>query len=190
MQRYPIPKQQARTEIRVSNSRFIATIAPAATSQAAQEFIRSIRAEMPDATHHVYAFRVGYGSSIREGMSDDGEPSGTSGPPALAVLRGTDIGDVVLVITRYFGGTKLGTGGLVSAYTAAAKAAIAILETEEKSRASRSRSTCPTPCSKPPNACCPRLRQKPSTKTSRRTSSYTSACRKSTWRNSSAHSRT
>ena len=132
MQRYPIPKQQARTEIRVSNSRFIATIAPAATSQAAQEFIRSIRAEMPDATHHVYAFRVGYGSSIREGMSDDGEPSGTSGPPALAVLRGTDIGDVVLVITRYFGGTKLGTGGLVSAYTAAAKAAIAILETEEK----------------------------------------------------------
>ena len=87
---------------------------------------------MPAATHHVYAFRVGYGSSIREGMSDDGEPSGTSGPPALAVLRGAAVGDVVLVITRYFGGTKLGTGGLVSAYTAAAKAAIQIMETEEK----------------------------------------------------------
>ena len=132
MTRYRIPKKRARVEVRASNSRFIATIAPASTLRAAQTLLREIRAEMPDATHHVYAFKVGYGASITEAMSDDGEPSGTSGPPALAVLRGADIGDVALVITRYFGGTKLGTGGLVQAYSAAAKAALAAVETEEK----------------------------------------------------------
>lgn len=89
---------------------------------------------MPDATHHVYAFRVGHGNSVSEGMSDDGEPSGTSGPPTLAVVRGSDLGDVALVTTRYFGGSKLGTGGLVSAYTAAAQAAFRELQTEEKVR--------------------------------------------------------
>ena len=132
MARYPVPRSTVRVEVRVSNSRFIATAGRADTAKDAQAFIRGIRAEMPDATHHVYAFRVGYGASVSEGMSDDGEPSGTSGPPALAVVRGTDVGDVVLVITRYFGGTKLGTGGLVSAYTAAAQEAMAALPTEEK----------------------------------------------------------
>jgi uncharacterized YigZ family protein len=87
---------------------------------------------MPDATHHVYAFKVGYGASITEGMSDDGEPSGTSGPPILAVLRGADIGNVVIVVTRFFGGTKLGTGGLVRAYGGAAKDALAALPVEMK----------------------------------------------------------
>lgn len=132
MTRYQIPKSTCRVEIRVSNSRFIATVAAAFSTKEAQEFIRGIRHEMPDASHHVYAFKIGYGASVSEGMSDDGEPSGTAGPPALAVLRGADVGDTVLVITRYFGGTKLGTGGLVSAYTAAAKAAFDALETEEK----------------------------------------------------------
>ncbi len=132
MERYRIPKQQTRVEIRVSNSRFIATVAPAFTVKEAQGFLREIRAELPDATHHVYAFKVGYGASVSEGMSDDGEPSGTAGPPAMAVLRGSNVGDVALVITRYFGGTKLGTGGLVSAYTSAAKAAFEALDTEEK----------------------------------------------------------
>lgn len=132
MERYLIPKGRTRVEIRVSNSRFIATAAPASTVKEAQAFLREIRAEMPDATHHVYAFKIGYGASVSEGMSDDGEPSGTAGPPAMAVLRGTGIGDVALVITRYFGGTKLGTGGLVSAYSAAAKAVFEALDTEEK----------------------------------------------------------
>ncbi len=132
MSRYRIPKGRVRVEIRVSNSRFIATVAPASSVREAQDFVRAMRAEMPDATHHVYAFKIGYGASVSEGMSDDGEPSGTAGPPALAVLRGADVGDVVLVITRYFGGTKLGTGGLVTAYTQAAKVAFETLETEEK----------------------------------------------------------
>src|SRR5258708_4899843 len=87
---------------------------------------------MPDASHHVYAFKVGYGASVTEGVSDDGEPTGTAGPPILAVLRGAQVGDVVLVVTRYFGGTKLGTGGLVRAYGDAARAAIAAMNTEDK----------------------------------------------------------
>lgn len=129
---YLVPKERCRVETRYGNSRFLATVDRAGTVKDAQDFIRAIRAEMPDATHHVYAYRIGHGSSIREGLSDDGEPAGTSGPPAMAVLRGSDVGDVALVITRYFGGTKLGTGGLVAAYTEAAQAAFAALVTEEK----------------------------------------------------------
>lgn len=132
MSRYRVPKSRTRVEIRVSNSRFIATLDRASSMDDAQALLREIRAAMPDATHHVYAFHIGHGASVSERMSDDGEPSGTSGPPAMAVVRGSDVGDVALVITRYFGGTKLGTGGLVSAYTEAAKAAFAALETEEK----------------------------------------------------------
>lgn len=120
MNGYLIPAGQQRTEILVVNSRFFTSIGYAPTVAEAKAFISGIRAEMPDANHHVYAFRVGYGNSIIEGMSDDGEPTGTSGPPVLAVLRGMDIGDTVIVVTRYFGGTKLGTGGLVRAYTDAA----------------------------------------------------------------------
>lgn len=130
--RYLVPKATVRVETRAGNSRFVSTIGRADSPKEAHAFLRAIREEMPDATHHVYAFIAGYGASVSEGLSDDGEPSGTSGPPAMAVLRGADIGDVVLVVTRYFGGTKLGTGGLVQAYTAAAKAALEALETEER----------------------------------------------------------
>jgi uncharacterized YigZ family protein len=124
---YDIPAKIIRIENRVVNSRFIATIGPAHTVEEAKAFIAQIRQEMPDASHHVHAFKVGYGGSVTEGMTDDGEPSGTSGPPVLAVLRGADIGDTVIVVTRYFGGTKLGTGGLVRAYGDAARDALAAL---------------------------------------------------------------
>lgn len=129
---YPVPARTTRIESVVVNSRFIATIGRAGSVSEAKAFIQAIRDEMPDATHHVYAFKIGYGGSITEGMTDDGEPSGTAGPPVLAVLRGTDIGNVVIVVSRYFGGTKLGTGGLVRAYGGAAKAAIAALPVEFK----------------------------------------------------------
>ena len=124
MTKYPIPARTTRVETVVVNSRFIATIGRADTVAEARQFIQAARDEMPDATHHVYAFRVGYGGSVTEGMSDDGEPSGTSGPPVLAVLRGADLGDVVIVVTRYFGGTLLGTGGLVKAYGDAVRAVL------------------------------------------------------------------
>lgn len=126
-QEYDIPAETTRIENLVVNSRFIATCGLATSVEEAKAFIANIRQEMPDATHHVYAFKVGYGGSIVEGMSDDGEPTGTSGPPVLAVLRGADIGDTVIVVTRYFGGTKLGTGGLVRAYGDAARDVLAVL---------------------------------------------------------------
>lgn len=129
---YAIPARTTRVETVVVNSRFIATAGRADTVEDAKAFIQAVRDEMPDATHHVYAFKVGYGGSIIEGMSDDGEPSGTSGPPVLAVLRGAEIGDIVVVVTRYFGGTKLGTGGLVRAYGGAAKEVLAALPVELK----------------------------------------------------------
>jgi len=124
---YPVPARTVRVENVVVNSRFVATVSRADSVEEAKAFIQTIRAEMPDATHHVYAFKVGYGGSVIEGMSDDGEPSGTSGPPVLAVLRAADLGNVVIVVTRYFGGTKLGTGGLVRAYSGAARDALAAL---------------------------------------------------------------
>ncbi len=130
--RYPIPARTIRVETRVSNSRFIATIGEARSVEQARAFIDRVRAEFHDATHNVYVYRIGYGATITEGMSDDGEPAGTAGRPALAVLRGADLGDVVLVITRYFGGTKLGTGGLVRAYTGAAQEALAALPRAER----------------------------------------------------------
>jgi len=129
---YLIPTQTHRVTTAVSNSRFITTIGHVSAVDEAKAFLAAVRAEMPDANHHVYAYRVGFGNSVIEGMSDDGEPSGTSGPPVLAVLRGSDIGDVIVVVTRYFGGTLLGTGGLVRAYGDAAREGLATLPTERK----------------------------------------------------------
>ena len=92
MNGYRIPIGRVRVEHIVSNSRFIATADRASSVDEAKALLREIREEMPDATHHVYAFQVGHGKSVTEGMSDDGEPSGTAGPPALAVVRGADAG--------------------------------------------------------------------------------------------------
>lgn len=143
MARYPIPAETARTDLRVKNSHFIATAGHADSVEAARAFIEAIRAEFPDAAHHVYAYSVGYGASVTEGFTDDGEPPGTAGRPTLAVLRGADLGDVVVVTTRYFGGTKLGTGGLVRAYSDAAKAVLAILPRTERVERRRVRLTMP-----------------------------------------------
>jgi uncharacterized YigZ family protein len=116
---YLIPAEQTRRELIVVNSRFIATLAPAASTDEARAFIKRIRAEFADASHNVPAYIIGGGNNVTEYCSDDGEPSGTAGRPALTVLRGSGMGDVALVVTRYFGGTLLGTGGLVKAYTEA-----------------------------------------------------------------------
>jgi uncharacterized YigZ family protein len=113
-----IPLHEIRREHLVVNSRFIATLAPSFSIEAARTFIARIKHEFADATHNVPAYIIGGGNTVTEYCSDDGEPDGTAGRPALAVLRGSGLGDVAVVITRYFGGTKLGTGGLVKAYTA------------------------------------------------------------------------
>jgi len=114
---YSIPLDEVRREYFAANSRFIATLAPALSVDDARVFIARIRGEYSDASHNVPAYIIGGGNTVNEFCSDDGEPSGTAGKPALAVLRGSGLGDVVVVITRYFGGTLLGTGGLVKAYT-------------------------------------------------------------------------
>ncbi len=129
---YLVPAETVRTELIIKKSRFLTTIQRATAVSAARESIAALRAAMPDANHHVYAFRVGFGKSVTEGMSDDGEPKGTAGPPTLAVVRGSDVGDILLVTARYFGGTKLGTGGLVRAYAESAQEALRELRTELK----------------------------------------------------------
>lgn len=132
MDRYPIPARETRTEIRVMNSRFIATAAPVFSVDEARSFVARIRAEFADASHNVPAFLVGHGATITAHCHDDGEPSGTAGRPVLAVLRGSGLGDIAVVVTRYFGGTKLGTGGLVRAYGDAVRAVLAELPRAEK----------------------------------------------------------
>ncbi|PKL23167.1 MAG: YigZ family protein [Spirochaetae bacterium HGW-Spirochaetae-3] len=119
-----VPYESARAEIVVVNSRFIASLAPVESTEAAREYVASIRREFPDATHNVPAFIIGGGNSVSEFCSDDGEPSGTSGRPLLAVLKGSGLGNVAVVVTRYFGGALLGTGGLVKAYSEAGRAVL------------------------------------------------------------------
>jgi uncharacterized YigZ family protein len=114
---YAVPLTEIRREHRVVNSRFIATLAFVLSVEDARAFIARIKKEFADASHNVPAYIIGGGNTVTEYFSDDGEPSGTAGKPALAVLRGSGLGDVAVVVTRYFGGTLLGTGGLVKAYT-------------------------------------------------------------------------
>ena len=129
---YPIPAGEARIELQVKNSRFIGRAAYTPSVEAAKAFIEQVKLEEPGCTHAVYAFAVGNGAAVTHGMSDAGEPSGTAGRPALAVVKGSDLGDVTVVIVRYFGGTKLGTGGLVKAYTEATQLVLAELPLTEK----------------------------------------------------------
>ncbi len=123
---YPIPAHETRAEIEVINSRFIASLAPAFSVEEARQFIARIRSEFTGATHNVPAFVIGHGASVITHASDDGEPAGTAGRPALAVLSGSGLGDAVVVVTRYFGGTKLGTGGLVRAYSDSVRAVLEV----------------------------------------------------------------
>jgi uncharacterized YigZ family protein len=130
--RYPIPAGEARIELRVKNSRFIGRAGYTPSVEAAKAFIEQVKAEEPGCTHAVYAFAVGHDTAVTHGMSDAGEPSGAAGRPALAVVKGSGLGDVTVVIVRYFGGVKLGVGGLVKAYTETTQAVLAELPLTEK----------------------------------------------------------
>ncbi len=130
---YPIPRQIHRTEETVRRSRFIATAAHADSADSAKDFIARIKKEFPDATHNCWAFAAGPpGSTAQIGMSDDGEPHGTAGRPMLNVLLNSGVGEIAVVVTRYFGGVKLGTGGLVRAYSAAVKKVVEEMPVTEK----------------------------------------------------------
>lgn len=123
--RYQIPKERFRSAIEVERSRFITTVMPITSQEEAQEFIAELKAEFPDANHNCWAYLVGPpGSTDRIGLSDDGEPHGTAGKPMLTALQHSGLGDTVVVVTRYFGGIKLGKGGMVKAYTQAVKTSL------------------------------------------------------------------
>ena len=138
-----IPASRYKTELRISNSHFIATIAPAFSVDDAKDFIQEINQLYPDASHNVPIYQIGFGSSVIAHSSDNGEPSGTAGRPALAVLAGSGLGDAAIVITRYFGGTKLGTGGLVKAYSDSARTVIKGVPKAKKIRVHDCQLSCP-----------------------------------------------
>ena len=118
-----IVRQTASAETRVKNSRFLAEVFPVTSPEEAKEAWRFRKNSYDNGGHIVYAFTVGDQQNI-SGCSDDGEPSGTAGKPVLAVLLGSGLTNAMITVARWFGGTKLGTGGLVHAYGEAAKAAL------------------------------------------------------------------
>ena len=131
--RYAIPSRIYTVEEVIKRSRFITTAAHAPDADAANAFVGSVRELFPDATHHCWAFVAGPpGSTAHIGMSDDGEPHGTAGRPMLSVLLHSEVGEIVTVCTRYFGGVKLGTGGLSRAYAGGVKLLLQTLPTESK----------------------------------------------------------
>lgn len=111
-------------EIEVKGSRFIAHAFPVSSVQRAEEEIEAVRRRYHDATHNCFAYRIGTGPDLVYRFDDAGEPGGTAGRPILQAIEGKGLTDVVVVVTRYFGGTKLGAGGLVRAYSSAASAAL------------------------------------------------------------------
>ena len=117
-------KEYISYEETIKGSRFLSELFPCTEQAAARELVKSQKAKYADATHVVHAFVLGPGAEVM-GMSDDGEPGGTAGRPALDVLRGRGCTNTVLTITRWFGGTLLGTGGLVKAYGNGAKGVLA-----------------------------------------------------------------
>ena len=121
------PAGFAEAELVVSRSRFVSRAEPAPTREAAEAAVRQVRLAHPHASHVVFAYLVGPPESETAGMSDAGEPRGTAGRPVMDILRGSGVRDVVLTVARYFGGTKLGTGGLVRAYGGAARMVLARL---------------------------------------------------------------
>jgi len=130
--RYPVPARVVRVDDTVRRSRFVTTLARAPTPGDARDVVAAVRREFPDATHHCWAFVAGPpGSTTQLGMSDDGEPQGTAGRPMLHALLHGGVGEVVAVCARWYGGVKLGTGGLGRAYAGGVKRALGVLPTTE-----------------------------------------------------------
>jgi len=128
---YATVPERATARFGVQGSEFIGHAAPAETTEAAEAFVGEVREAYADATHNVPAYRV-RADPFREYASDDGEPSGSAGKPMLSVLQGRGLENVCVVVTRYFGGTELGVGGLASAYSTAAADALDAAGTVER----------------------------------------------------------
>ena len=128
---YPVPAGPVDRELLINKSRFITWLRPVPSREQAMAVIDQARARYPDASHHCYAYLLGNPASAQAAMNDDGEPSGTAGKPIFNVIQHKGMSDVLVVVSRYFGGVKLGAGGLVRAYAAAAEAVVAEVERVE-----------------------------------------------------------
>ncbi len=125
MDRYPTPARQQRFELEIKRSRFTTTVIPAQNKLDALAKIDTVRQEYPDANHHCWAMVAGPpNDSHHQEQHDDGEPKGTAGKPMLNVLQHSGMGNLVVIVTRYFGGIKLGAGGLVRAYSSSVSSAL------------------------------------------------------------------
>lgn len=132
MASYRIPAEQCEAEIEVKRSQFLGFAAHTPGLEEAKNFIQTLKDRFPDARHHCYGFMAGAPwDSNQYGFSDDNEPSGTAGMPIFSHLKHNNIGEITIVIVRYFGGTKLGTGGLARAYSDATKATLEGLELQD-----------------------------------------------------------
>ena len=133
MQTYLILKKDIRVEQEIKRSKFITTLSKVSNRQEAMVFINKVKSEFPDASHNCWAFIAGNPTNTTDiGMSDEGEPKGTAGKPMLNILQHSGAGEFAVVVTRYFGGTKLGTGGLVRAYSGSVQQAIESADFEER----------------------------------------------------------
>jgi uncharacterized YigZ family protein len=121
----------ATAEVKITGSRFIALAAPADSAEQVQDILERVRKDYPDATHHCYSYRLGIDGKLFRTV-DDGEPSGTAGRPILSAIDKRGITNAAVIVTRYFGGTKLGVGGLIRAYAEAAGEALAHAEVVER----------------------------------------------------------
>lgn len=132
MDSYKVPAGPLETTLEIKRSRFISCIEHTRGVDAASIFIEATRKRYPDANHHCYAYIAGAPDDIYQvDKSDDGEPRGTAGKPMLNVLAHSGVGEITVVVVRYFGGIKLGAGGLVRAYSQSVSAAMGALETRE-----------------------------------------------------------
>jgi len=130
---YHISVNEVTEETIVNRSRFICYLRPCTSTEGARLIVKELQRLHPQASHHCYAYLSGRpNDSQGYGFSDDGEPSGTAGRPMLATLQGGNVGEVCAVVVRYFGGTKLGTGGLQRAYSASVRQALMLLKTKLK----------------------------------------------------------
>lgn len=126
---YPIPAGFLECETEIKKSRFIARVAPVASRDEVKLWLDQAHRDYPDARHICWAYQIGRpGSAAEAAMNDDGEPSGTAGKPILNVIQHKDMGDVLVMVVRYFGGIKLGAGGLVRAYAGAAESVLSQVE--------------------------------------------------------------
>ncbi|AUG98513.1 IMPACT family protein [Pectobacteriaceae bacterium CE70] len=130
---YPVPVSAVSYSEEVKKSRFITELSATDGIDAAKAFIQGIRKHHPAATHHCWAFIAGAPNDSQQlGFSDDGEPAGTAGKPILAQLMGSGVGEITAVVVRYYGGVKLGTGGLVKAYGGGVQQALKLLVLKQK----------------------------------------------------------